>query len=244
MLLMKFCLGKIGCAKISVFGIFVDSIIGIRGREFRLKQRKLSRYVRTVIASESVLVEANLTAHVPVKLAHINLHGQKSNCLLEPKVCNDQLITARGLFSDAEDAVIQVINPVDKPVMIRRNHVFSDAEAVNFACQKCGNVCYFVPSTDEFSVTYPIIGTSAVDTSRVSGDLTSVTEAPVVGQTVITDDEVVSTVMNTLPSCTTVAQRANIEKLIRDYVDLFARFEYDIGDQIFCSINYSCLMRR
>jgi hypothetical protein len=134
---------------------------------------------------------------------------------LEPKVCNDQLITARGLFSDAEDAVIQVINPVDKPVMIRRNHVFGDADAVNFAYQKCGNVCYCVPSIDEFSASHPV-GTSAVDASPVSGDLTSATAAPVAGQKVITDDEVVETIMNTLPSCITVAQRANVEKLIRD----------------------------
>jgi hypothetical protein len=138
------------------------------------------------------------------------------------------LITARGLFSDADNAVIQVINPVDKPVMTRRNHVFGDAEAVNFARQKCDNVCYCVPSIDEFSVNYPV-GTSAVDTSPVSGDLTSATAAPVAGQKVVTDDEVVETIMNTLPSCITVAQRASIEKLIRDYVDLFARFEYDIG---------------
>jgi hypothetical protein len=207
---------------------FADSIIGIRGREFRMKHRKLSRNVRRVIASESVLVEANSTAHVPVKLAYINLHGQKSNWLMEPQVCNDQLITARGLFSDAEDAVIQVINPVDKPVMIRRNHVFGDAEAVNFACHKCGNVCYCVPSIDEFSVSRPV-GTSTVGTSPVSGDITSATAASVSGEKIITDDEVVDTIMNTLPSCITVAQRANIEKLIREYVDLFARFEYDIG---------------
>jgi hypothetical protein len=207
---------------------FADSIIGIRGREFRLKHRKLSRNVRRVIASESVLVEANSTSHVPVKLADINLHEQKSNWLLEPKVCNDQLITARGLFSDAADAVIQVINPVDKPVMIRRNHFFGDADAVSFACQKCGKVCYCVPSIDEFSANHPV-GTSAVDASPVSGDLTSATAASVTGPKVITDDEVVETIMNTLPSCITVAQRANVEKLIRDYVDLFARFEYDIG---------------
>jgi hypothetical protein len=42
---------------------FADSIIGIRGREFRLKHRKLSRNVRRVIASESVLVEANSKQH-------------------------------------------------------------------------------------------------------------------------------------------------------------------------------------
>jgi hypothetical protein len=56
---------------------FADSVIGICGREFRLKHNKLSRNLRRVIASESVLVEANSTAHVSVKLAHINLPGQK-----------------------------------------------------------------------------------------------------------------------------------------------------------------------
>jgi hypothetical protein len=68
-----------------------------------------------------------------------------------------------------------------------------------------------------------------LDTSPVSDDITSATAASGSEERVITDDEVVETIMNTLPSCITVTQRANVEKLIREYVDLFARFEYDIG---------------
>jgi hypothetical protein len=108
-----------------------------------LQQRQSLVNVRRVSEADNILIERQLNADVPAKLALTILHKPISNCALEPRLLNCQLLLARELFGDREDVTVQGNNPCDEAVAVKSGCCFENAEAVNF--QSCSPVfCVFL----------------------------------------------------------------------------------------------------
>ena len=211
---------------------FATSTITIRGHDVQLKRRRVLNHVRRVIASDNVVIPSRAAAYVPVKLAFTNLHTRPSNWLIEPRLVTDSLLMARGLFGDAEDSVVRLVNPTDCDVTVRRNYCFGNAEPLNFQCGVCGEVCECVPN--EQCETAHMVRALNVDTTDGKSNLPAAKKVDTRDDvaavtTVLSDDEVIIPMLQSLPDCVTDAQRVEIEELLRRNVNLFSRHEYDVG---------------
>jgi predicted aspartyl protease len=211
---------------------FATSTITIRGHDVQLRRRRVLNHVRRVIASDNVIIPSRATAFVPVKLAFTNLHTRPSNWLIEPRLVSDSLLMARGLFGDGEDSVVRLVNPTARDVIVKRDHCFGNAEPLNFQCGVCGDVCACVPNAqceaapkvrvlnvDPAAGKLNLPAAEGVDTRADAGAVT----------TVLSDDEVIIPMLQSLPDCVTDTQRVEIEAVLRKNVNLFSRHEYDVG---------------
>jgi hypothetical protein len=92
------------------------------------------------MASDNVVIEGRSSVYEAVRLAFASLHTKRSNWLVEPRVGGDNLLLARGLFDDAECAVVRVSNSTCETVAARRGFCFGNAEPVHFNGDVCGDV--------------------------------------------------------------------------------------------------------
>jgi hypothetical protein len=228
----EFLLGLNWLRENSCLWNFATSTIAICGREVKLKSRRPLCNVRRVIASDNVVVEGRSSVYVPVRLAFASLHTKRSNWIVEPRVVGDKLLLARGLFDDAEHAVVRLSNPTSESVAVRRGLCLGDAEPVQFNCDVCGDVCFCVPEVDcaTSAKTRVVTSRPAVSTtgSAAGADVTIESGANA-GTAVLNDDQIVLPMLSTLPDCVNADKRAEIEAVLRRNVNLFARHEYDVG---------------
>ena len=206
---------------------FATSTITIRGHNVQLKRRRVLNHVRRIIASDNIVIPSRATAYVPVKLAFTNLHTRPSNWLIEPRLVNNSLLMARGLFGDAEDSVVRLVNPTASDVIIRRNYCFGNAEPLNFQCGVCGEVCECVPNAQcEMAHKVCVLNVDHIagKSNRPAAEKVDTRDVT----TVLSDDEVIMPMLQSLPDCVTDAQRVEIEEVLRRNVNLFSRHEYDV----------------
>jgi len=74
--------------------------VTINGVSVQLRTRSVRPSVRRIYARESILVPANMSVNVPVRLAFVNLHEQRADWLTESKEVKPGLLTARTLLND------------------------------------------------------------------------------------------------------------------------------------------------
>jgi hypothetical protein len=199
---------------------FASSEVTIQGRVFKLQSRKSSSQVRRVYVSDDVLVQKHSVTDIPVTLKYASLHCQPSNWILEPRVIEGQLIAPRSLLSNDEQAMVRVINPFDKDVMVHRKLCLGTAEPIRFLCVTCGPVCYCVPSDKQAEAGLPVRSVEPVNGAARPVDVTNV---------IVDNNLLIKPMMDSLPDCVAAEQRMQVESLLLQYVDIFARHEYDVG---------------
>ena len=214
---------------------FASSEITIRGHVFKLQSRKSCVHVRRVYVSDNVVVQKHSVADIPVRLRYTSLHCPAMNWILEPRLVDGQLLTPRSLLGNDEQAFVRVINPLAEDVMVRKNLCIGTAEPVKFQCDKCGPVCFCVPTDSEEKTCLPVRTVETVNqvvepelAHAVDGITTNLDSCK--GDSIVLNDmELIKPMLDSLPDFISAEQRKQVETLLLQYVDIFARFEYDVG---------------
>lgn len=98
---------------------FGEHSIIINNQRIALQARNSDAYIRRVAVAESVKIQPNCCAQIPVMLKYTNLSAPCCNSfIIEPSSLNNSLVMPRMLIGGDKNSFVRVINVSDRPVRL------------------------------------------------------------------------------------------------------------------------------
>jgi hypothetical protein len=155
-------------------------------------------------------------------------------------VIDGRLLSSRALFGNDERSFVRLINHCLRMLPFGETYVW---EALNRLIFSVKNVVQYVSvpqdaqemvSDNGLAVRMIGVGNAEAETDAAAlladVDATSCKADDSGDDKIITDDmELIKPMMDSLPSCLSLSERRQVESLLLQYVNLFARSEYDVG---------------
>jgi len=209
---------------------FGHGLIELGGRWIRLQSRTPRGAVRRIRSESSMTIPAWHQANVPVKVMWSNLRPVAENCVVEPRVFTDGVMSGRTLLDgNTFRSVIPVMNLADRDYEIYQGASFGETESVTTDEQHVEqndldgvSEAGHVPAEDNTSQLNDRIGGS-VPPDCLRERLYHTDNQPQ------SDDTHVTCVIDALPNDLTEDQRKTAVTLIKRNEALFSKSEFDIG---------------
>ena len=241
----EFILGYDFLARNRCEWLFGEHRIVIKGVSVPLHSRAAKASVRRIFVREPIMIPADFTVNVPVRMAFVNLSTPPSDWVTEPKEVKPGLLAARTLLThDDCYAAVAFVNLSGVEQSLRSGHALGLATSCAVRDCKCDNSVVQVDQqpadisaagagkcdyeNKEVSVSDNIAHSD--DTCVKCATVRAEPESGVPPPPVISGDfSHIQPVIDKLPNTLTAEQREQVITLVKRNADVFSRYEYDVG---------------